>query len=220
MGKQGVFYEIGAGHAVSRYLLDNDWREASKGFRNAVRLEDFPDIDAWKGYFVECDPHTTAFTLPMLDGYGNYEWVQVAIGRENRMQSFENTKFEFAPGNAWETTVRADDSNIQYWNPVETRYQFKTFQITLDMLFSSMEAPPDFLSIDIEGAEFDALTDYSWEWKPKVIQIDYHGSHLDFYTGMLESHGYEIVDTVWPSFWQDELDAKGLNEWELYAVRK
>ena len=205
MGREGVFYEIGAESCVHRYFLKPDWRKHAKKFRNAVRLEDFPDIDSWKGYFVECDPRVVVECHDMTKGY-NCEWVQIAIGGENRLQAFANRAYD-----SWRTTVSLASDEVAEWGPKRTFYKFFTYQITLDTLFDSIKAPPDFLSIDIESLEYETLLNYSWRWKPKVILLDYHNKHLDFYVRMLEYHSYEIVSLHWDSYWQNQHDLENTN---------
>ena len=195
MNQIGIFYEIGAASAVHRYLLEDAWREASKDFPNAIRFEDFPHIDSWHGYFVDCDPECAARTLHILKDYKNYTWVQTAIGAENTLKSFVDGRFNIQgnedANSAWHSVTYTNTPKDFYWNPISVHKKFLSSQITLDMLFENIQQPVDFLSIDIEGAEYEALKNYSWQWKPKVFLLDYHGQHFEFYVELFHSKGYE-----------------------------
>ena len=69
--------------------------------------------------------------------------------------------------------------------------------LTLDTLFQSLNAYPNILSVDVEGAELEVFHAYSFDPPPDAIIIDHHGSSLLELTEILTKNNYYIVDKEW-----------------------
>ena len=195
MKKTGVFYEIGAAGQYLSYLLDPDWKAQTE-----QRLKEQKPIFAptdlceqWVGYFVE------PLARPMVEmlkwnRWDNAHYVQCAVAGSSRLRKASIIEF-LDPENPWDMATLADSSFYTTWAKEVNSYYIPT--VTLDELFSSLGAPPDLLRLDIEGLEIETLLSFSFDPKPRIIQIDHHAVSRDTCCEILRDQGYNIVSANW-----------------------
>ena len=210
MKKTGVFYEIGAFGAYSAYLSDDNWKEESQSLENKgqdllVPLKYTTEYDRWAVYMIEPLARNMRFMQDHVpQHHPKVKLIQAAIGSHNGIQVLDSidigkyNKGEFGTDH----TASHQKTNMFTWQ-IKPDFQFYTYVLTLDKLFHELSAWPTVLRIDIEGAEADVLNAYSFNPKPRIIQVDTHDINREACRAILEAHGYNILDDEWGDYKKD-----------------
>ena len=175
------------------------------------------------GFFVEfgaCDGEHLSNTLLLEKEYG-WDGIIAEPGRNwhndlknNRSCSIETLCVYSSSG----LTLNFAESPYQVNSTVEefiysdhhaeyrqnsSVYPIET--ISLDDLLKKYNAPRDidFVSIDVEGAEYEILSTFSFDWNIKLFTIEHnHNSQRDNIYNLMLSHGYvRILEEI--SEWDD-----------------
>ena len=196
MKQTGIFYEIGAAGQQLSYLLEPDWKELT-----AQRIDEGKPVFApadlceqWIGYFVEPLGRAMADMLKW-NKWENAHYIQCAIAGKSELR--RASIVEFIGDNPWDMTTLASVDFYETWAKEINSYFVPT--LTLDELFASLNAYPDLLRLDIEGAEIETLLSYSFNPKPRIIQIDHHSVNKFACCEILRKDDYTIVDSDWNS---------------------
>jgi len=95
------------------------------------------------------------------------------------------------------------EGHLEHSNPI-----IYMFTETLTNLVKRLRLPPvvDYLSIDIEGAEFPVLRQYfnrpTTHFRCMTIEVGTEKDDLDNLYDLLEPHGYQLAGTkAWESYW-------------------
>jgi FkbM family methyltransferase len=204
--KIGIFYEIGAYGTVGEYLSRPDWvstshQRASGGKELYVPLKYANEYANWKVFAVEALPRNMANMLSNNDltQRNNLHLINATIGPYNKMEIVDIVDFAKIKGGMYGTEHSAylKESNIFTEERKRDSISYYTFTITLDQLFMSLNAHPTVLRIDIEGAEVEVLESYSFQPKPRIIQVDCHQRNRKACARILQDQGYTIIDEYW-----------------------
>ena len=166
------------------------------------------------GFFVEfgaCDGENLSNTLLLEKEYG-WDGILAEPGRnwqedlkKNRSCSIETLCVYSSSGitlnfaesehpvvSTIEGFINSDYQSVYRQN--NTMYSVNT--ISLDDLLKKYDAPKDidFISIDVEGAEYEILSTFSFDWNVKLFTIEHnHNSQRDNIYNLMVSHGYTRV---------------------------
>lgn len=211
MKKTGIFYEIGAAGQHLSYLLEPDWKEQTEQRIKEGKPTFAPTdlCEEWVGYFVEPLGRAMADMLKW-NKWSNAHYIQCAVAGRTELK--RASIVEFIGDNPWDMTTIADSSFYETWAKEVSSYFVPT--LTLDELFRSLEAPPDLLRLDIEGAEIETLLAYSFDPKPRIIQIDHHNINKYACCEVLRHQGYTIIKDDWLS------DPNYTDNFDIYAEYK
>lgn len=205
--KTGIFYEIGAYGTTGKYLTDEDWVQSSRQRESedkelCVPLKFAKEYENWKVFAVEALPKNMASMLQNEDliKRENLYLINATIGSHDKMGVVDIVDLARIKDGIYgsEHLAYLRESNVF----VEERQQlsstaYYTFTITLDQLFMSLNAHPDVLRIDIEGAEVEVLESYSFQPRPRIVQVDAHQINRKACTRILQDQGYTIIDQYW-----------------------
>ena len=208
MKRTGVFYEVGGYGAYAGYLCDRLWREYNREKSDAERvipIEYENEYDRWDVYLVEPLARNMALLQnDWMPHYPNLKLVQVAVGGANsfeRIDVVDIGKYRDAKyGHDHTASIKKTNLFIHELQPDS---EFYTHVVTLDTLFQLLNAWPSVLRIDIEGAEVDALNAYSFNPRPRIIQVDAHQINRVACANILRAHGYKIVSDAWGDYKDD-----------------
>ena len=209
--KKGIFFEVGAAGQYLRYLLEDNWKDlVYERERNEEPMfipTSFTEIyDNWTGYFIEPLPQHIALMLEWHKTHLGWDahYVQCAISGKNKLE--EMSVIKFLDDDRQMSTLSGTEF-YQDWARYVNSFWVQT--LTLDTLFSGLDAYPDLLRIDIEGAEIEALEAYSFNPPPRIVQIDHHGN-IKILQKILERHNYKIVTDTFLNF-------EGHKDFDIYA---
>ena len=181
----GIYYEIGAGWPVGGFLLSKGWQQVDKPQVIIPEiLEAFSDIDFFNGYFVETVPAQVSNLTEHFSGTPNAHVIQSAVSGGVGIQRVKVAHKRMANLEA-----------TQVWDmcqslPVDEVTSFYVTCLDLNTLIRNMQAYPDYLRIDIEGAEIVALCAYDFNPRPRVIVVDTHHQNDDAVRNILTQKGY------------------------------
>lgn len=173
-GEPGVFFEAGANEPISgsqTYLLETL---------------------GWSGILVEPNPEFTERCRSSRPRSQVYPFALMAPGSPSRV------RFRI-PGhlsNGQACVV----SKVFARQPGD--HFFEADVRTMDqVLEQSGFSKLDFLSLDLEGGEADALRGFSFSrWKPRLISVEDHCENLDTHR-LLRRNGYKLVRRVGDNHW-------------------
>lgn len=204
--KTGIFYEIGAYGTVGKYLTDEDWVKSSRqreveGKELCVPLKYANEYANWEVFAVEALPKNMANMLQNQDltNRNNLYLINATIGAQNKMGFVDIVDFAKIKEGIYgsEHLAYLRESNIFTEERKRDSISYYTFTITLDQLFMSLNAHPTVLRIDIEGAEVEVLESYSFQPKPRIVQVDSHQLNRKACSRILQNQGYTIIDEYW-----------------------
>ena len=186
--RKGIYYEIGAGWPVGGFLLSEGWQKAdnSKVLTSDI-IRAFSDVSFFDGYFVETVPKQVSDLIEKFHSFHNAHVVQAAVSGAIGIEKVNVANKRMAN---LETTQVWDMEKSQPKPDITT---FFTTCINLDTLFEQLKATPDFLRIDIEGAEVATLMAYNFASKPKCIIVDHHHINAKSVNNILTAQGYECT---------------------------
>ena len=187
---------------VAEYLrlTEGDWRDWQA---NVYPLEKIPaevyaDIDGWKFYGVDRDPHSIAYLSKKHGTQGH--WINASIKTDTP---------QFVETDSWDWCRGIPHGN--YAVPLTLQQVFEGFNLN----------ELDVLAIDIEGAEFDALEQHDFnQISPRFISVEIHTYHNTADEGLrriencITPYGYRLDHTI-PSNLDNKfptLEAKFIHE--------
>ena len=181
---KGVYYEIGAGWPVGAFLLNEGWQDSKNKALTPEIINALSDFDSFDGYFVETVPKQVSNLTHFFSGTKNAHVIQAAISGNVAIQKVKVAHERMA------NLVNTELSDMCKDLPIEQVTSFYVACLDLNTLFHNMQALPDFLRIDIEGAEIVALCAYDFTPKPKVVVVDAHHQNNDAVRNILTNQGY------------------------------
>lgn len=194
--RKGIYYEIGAGWPVGGFLLSKGWQNADKPQVMIPEiLEAFSDISFFDGYFVETVPVQVSNLTEHFSGMSNAHIIQAAISGSVGIQRIMIAQKHM--GNLDATKIWDMNQDL----PVDEVTSLYVTCLDLNTLFRNMQAYPDFLRIDIEGAEIVTLCTYDFNPRPKIIIVDTHHQNNDAVRDILIRNGYTC--SVHPNMSED-----------------
>ena len=183
--RRGFFVEFGATDGV---LLSNTWLLEKK-------------FD-WQGICAEPNPNF----FKKLKNNRNCTVSNACIGR----LSGETVEFVFADAYGGQTRFAAIDQHFEKRKAyVESGQTATLTTISLHDFLKENSAPRDidYISIDIEGAEYDVLRSFPFsEWNIRFFTIEHNFSETrGKIRELLASNGYSCVEAQWDD-WYEKID--------------
>ena len=215
MSRTGVFFEVGGYGAYACYLSEWDWVAASRrrmevdGKELLVPLDFGRFYDKWDVYYVEpLAKNMNWLQREVSVHYPESHFIQVAVGGYDRFEELEVVDIGKVANGFFGSDYAASIMGSSLFNEsmpetILPGYSFYTHVVTLDTLFKNLGVYPNVLRLDVEGAEVDVLLSYSFDPKPRIIQVDAHKVNSDDCCDILGGYGYTIVDTCWGDFDDD-----------------
>lgn len=144
----------------------------------------------WRGLVVDADPDLVA-------QFGRVRprdiAVCAAVADTERQVTF--TRFEQSAVNSFD---RAHVERYRDWAKVVDERSMTTRRLT-DILNEHGVGQVDLLSVDVEGADLEALRSFDWSrWQPKLVVAEMHGFDLEHPDGndvyqFMRQNGYRLA---------------------------
>ena len=201
----GIFYEIGAHGAALGYLLEENWqtearRRESVGEHTYLPEVVLGEIEQWeRGIFV--DPHPASLAELVNGSILDNPRAIVVQGAVSPYYQFAEVilpKEGTPSAEGYPDMVLLPETNILSKEQFTPGNSFWTVTFDLDMLFEKF-GYPDFVRLNLEGAEGQVLHKFSFKQKPRYIQVVSHFLHTC--QELLESEGYRVSTTLGKSWW-------------------
>jgi FkbM family methyltransferase len=177
--KNGFFVEVGACYPKklsNTYLLEKQYN--------------------WQGVLVEPNPELAAALLTERSAL----LVPVLVSNDNKAEYVIATEPEYSS-----TLSQLSQNRHREFQQTEKKSHIKVMSLNKVLEMSNVPRDFDFLSIDIEGGEYEAIKtlDLS-QWKPSFISVE-HNFHSDrkLINKILCASGY-VLDPLCPKWsWDD-----------------
>lgn len=191
--KHLTFLKLGGGgfNPLLDNLLCDDWwanlinlGTQDRHDFSPTRIERYDPSDQWFGHYVEPHPyHVIQLTKYLRERYDpdKYKIYQCCVGGYSSLQLFSPETLESIGEGSGLSEVQKKESN--FYVPV----------FTLQDLLNEISCKPDYIHMNIEGAEETVLENYNFEHKPETIAIETHkGLSISPHKigSILEENGY------------------------------
>ena len=183
----GNYFEIGANGTVGEFLLSHGWQysaQASQHLSDKI-IESLKQFARFNGYFVEGNPDTIYQLANRFENVPNATFIEATISDQ---VSVEKKHLIHGGGVTLDKTTFYGDMTSFETDDYYTQYLAAC--IDLDTLFAKLNQYPDFLRIDIEGAEKTVLETYRFDPPPRCIVVDHHFKNHDTVLTILQNKGY------------------------------
>lgn len=194
-GEPGIFFEAGANEPVSgsqTYLLETL---------------------GWSGILVEPNPEFSARCRSARPRSQIYPFALMAPGSLTRVRF----RIPAHLSSAQACVVAESSARLS-----GDRF-FEAEARTIDQILEDSGFPKlDFLSLDLEGGEADALRGFSFgRWRPRLISVEDHCESLHTHQ-ILIRHGYKLVRRIGDNHWYLPRDVRYPVPWSfrVEAFRK
>lgn len=180
------FFQIGCGkHADYTRLVKDNW----------FKHFNFDNISAetrWHGVLVDLQPASINEMIRQFIGNDRLDILNVAVGGGPGFTMVEGRDFSRVDSQArLNPASRYNDLAITVFDDF-----FYCYTITLDQLFGFIGDDDEIglLAMDVQGSEVDILSNYSWQLKPRLIEVEPHSPEgLDIVSDILDRKGYSLV---------------------------
>ena len=190
---RNFFSQTGEDKLIFKYLPEVNGQYIDIGSGQPVRGSNTFLLykKGWTGYLI--DPLRFNLRLSRIFRKRDIK-IEGLVSSQNEMLNF----YEFYPGEYSTTVSEIADNLIQRNIKLKNKYKLKSFPLS-SLQISMVPSDPTFISIDVEGMDFDVLTSNDWEKiTPRVICVEDVSpikSETDI-SKYLKSKGYIFTDST------------------------